>query len=160
MDQRRGLLLESADEMGRLQRGNQLAQCHGADPPSALGPRHRRADRQARLADTMPPEEREVLLALHEPDLAQRVDLFPPYRGLGGEAEHGSTSHPEQAAHTHYRGQPMAALERYLWATSGHLIVSPAVNPPLSIPARIPSCARGVSSYAESSRAIDHLGEF
>ena len=62
--------------------------------------------------------------------------------------------------HTHTTVASRWQLLGAIWATSGHLIVSPAVNPPLSIPARIPSCARGVSSYAESSRAIDHLGEF
>lgn len=80
----RGLrLLERVDEIGQ-----------GAvvDLPAALGRRDGQTDGQMRLADAERTEEDDVLLALHEAELVQRVDLFPLHGGLEAEVEVGSNA--------------------------------------------------------------------
>ena len=67
-----------------------------------------------RLADAGRAEENDVLLALQEPELVERVDLLPLDRGLEAEVEVLQPLDGRETARTHSRGEPPTVAQRDL----------------------------------------------
>ena len=92
-DQERGIgegleaVSESTCGLGLFERGDEIGQGTVVDPASALGGSDGEADREMRLTDTWRAEEDDVLLALQEAELVERVDLLALDGGLEAEVE-------------------------------------------------------------------------
>src|SRR5690606_9444920 len=92
-------LPEMSGGLSLLERRDQIGEGAVVDAAAVLGRGDRQAQGKVRLPDARRPKEDHVLLALHEAELVQALDLLALDRGLKGEIEVAEQLHrPESDA--------------------------------------------------------------